>query len=71
MRTMYRDTPRFVVDPPEGWRYGFPKIYDARLNGTMEEWLLAEGYPQKDITFACKYLRCWLPLDEIESDKKR
>jgi hypothetical protein len=62
---------RFVVDPPSGWRYGFPRIYDERLDGTMEQWLLKHGYPQKDIAFALNYSRMWLPDDELKSDEKR
>lgn len=32
------------VDPPSGWKYGFPKIWDG--TGDLREWLVAEGYPQ-------------------------
>jgi hypothetical protein len=57
-------TQRFFIDPPSGWRYGFPKIWDP-VDGPVEEWLLAEGYPQKDIEFACKHLRAWLAADAV------
>jgi len=45
---------RMMVDPPEGWRYGFPKEVKAyRSYGgvpiKMESWLLANGYPQSEI----------------------
>ena len=41
------------IDPPEGWRYGFPKavsLEEAKaalvdLNG----WLVANGYPQEKV----------------------
>ena len=35
------------VDPPSGWRYGFPKLWDG--DGDMFEWLVSEGYPRKEI----------------------
>ena len=35
------------VDPPSGWKYGFPKIWDG--TGDFREWLVAEGYPQKEM----------------------
>jgi hypothetical protein len=37
------------VDPPEGWRYGFPKPYDRKANPDFYAWLVKEGYPQSMI----------------------
>lgn len=36
----------YWVDPPSGWRYGFPRLYDPAKDGDMTEWLVANGYPQ-------------------------
>jgi hypothetical protein len=36
-------------DPPSGWRYGFPKIWDPVKDPYYFEWLVKEGYPQKEI----------------------
>jgi len=33
------------VDPPEGWRYGFPKVWDTELHDNMLHWLNDRGYP--------------------------
>jgi hypothetical protein len=33
------------VDPPEGWRYGFPKIWDNELHTNLYHWLDDRGYP--------------------------
>ena len=42
--------PRHMVDPPSGWRYGFPKAYDRTTDGDdMVTWLVREGYPQREI----------------------
>jgi len=44
------------VDPPEGWRYGFPKPYPHGNDySKLREWFLSEGYPEKDIELALKY----------------
>ena len=42
--------PRIMIDPPSGWRYGFPKAYDRTTDGDdMVTWLVQEGYPQREI----------------------
>lgn len=38
------------VDPPMGWRYGFPKKVDQEyldMGVDKTEWYLKNGYPQK------------------------
>jgi len=37
----------YWVDPPSGWRYGFPKLYDPAKDGDMRAWMIANGYPKK------------------------
>lgn len=37
----------YYVDPPEGWRWGFPKLYDPATDGPMRQWMIANGYPKK------------------------
>jgi hypothetical protein len=37
------------VDPPVGWKYGFPKVFDTEIDGVMREWLIKEGYPEEEI----------------------
>lgn len=35
----------YYIDPPEGWRYGFPKIIN--INEKRDnQWWLNNGYPQ-------------------------
>jgi len=38
------------IDPPEGWMFGFPKIWDNTNFPELNEWLVAEGYPQEEIS---------------------
>lgn len=42
-----------LVDPPSGWRYGFP----APLEEDYENQLRKAGYPEKDIPLALKHSR--------------
>ncbi len=55
------------VDPPSGWKYGFPKVWNGE--GNMTEWLLDEGYPQKEIDSCGDYffVRQW-PVDQDDED---
>jgi hypothetical protein len=36
---------RLWVDPPEGWKFGFPAIYDPVNDGKMRDWIISKGYP--------------------------
>ena len=47
------------VDPPSGWRYGFPKLWDGK--GDSTEWLIANGYPKAEIEACGDYffVRSW------------
>jgi hypothetical protein len=49
------------VDPPEGWKFGFPAIYDPEKDGQMSDWIISKGYP---IQIIKEYgdawaVRCW------------
>jgi hypothetical protein len=46
------------IDPPEGWRYGFPK--EIPDNVDTIKWLVENGYPKEEIDklgdyFICRY----------------
>jgi hypothetical protein len=53
------------VDPPEGWKYGFPAIYDPDTDGQMSEWIVNKGYPIEVIKEYGESwaVRCW-PAEE-------
>lgn len=55
---------KVMVDPPSGWKYGFPAVWDREQYPKVEELLRAKGYPEKDIEFASCYLRIWNVSDE-------
>lgn len=66
--------PRHMIDPPSGWRYGFPKAYDRVIDGDdFRAWLLREGYPQAEIDRMGDhfYVRQWEESDGDESGFQR
>jgi hypothetical protein len=51
-----------MVDPPSGWKYGFPKALpdDYPEGESIIPWLISEGYPQEEVDkmpnhFYCRY----------------
>lgn len=51
-----------IIDPPSGWRYGFPKPVPEDFHTSdidLSKWLIGEGYPESDIELALKYSRYW------------
>lgn len=48
-----------MIDPPGGWRYGFPKVYDPLPKETLGEWLLRNGYPPQEVEWAVRHCRSW------------
>lgn len=51
-----------IIDPPSGWKYGFPRpIPEDRIEDVLV-WLVEQGYPQSEIdslgeifTDCCRY----------------
>ena len=39
-----------MIDPPSGWKYGFPKVLPEDVVDT-KKWLVENGYPQVEIDF--------------------
>ena len=52
------------VDPPSGWQYDFPKIWNGE--GDFNEWLVKNGYPKKIIEEMGEhfYVRSWYAVEE-------
>lgn len=54
---------RMMIDPPGGWKYGFPKEFDLDTDDPVElkDWLIENGYPKsqiekwEEITNHCRY----------------
>ena len=56
-----------VVDPPEGWMYGFPAV----LQDNYEQQLRDAGYPEKNIPLALKHSRYLFDKKEDYEEYKR
>ena len=37
---------RYWIDPPEGWRWGFPRVWDSEVYPDAIEWIIQCGYPR-------------------------
>lgn len=59
------------VDPPSGWKYGFPMVWDKKSEPDMKAWLIKNGYPQKEIDRLGEhfYVRCWNAEPEPDVNK--
>ena len=53
-----------MIDPPSGWKYGFPKAKPEDATDTIA-WLLSEGYPQSEIDKlgSSFFIRRWIMTD--------
>ena len=40
---------KYWVDPPDGWRYGFPKVWDKQAEPDWEKWLVKNGFPAAEL----------------------
>ena len=40
------DPDRLMIDPPSGWRYGFPKRIPREHQHRATEWMIEQGYPR-------------------------
>lgn len=49
---------RTIIDPPTGWKYGFPKPIPEDVRD-LRAWLVEQGYPECDLELALKYSRYW------------
>lgn len=57
-----------MIDPPSGWKYGFPKVLPEVLPEGMNtiQWLVLMGYPQSEIDSYGKHFHCRHWYEEIE-----
>jgi hypothetical protein len=56
-----------LYDPPSGWRYGFPRPYEAVEGESLEQTLLRDGYPQLEIdNGGAKHCRFISSKEEME-----
>ena len=63
-----------VIDPPEGWLYGFPRKAPSDWNelniNQKNTWFLIYGYPQKLIEKGyLDYCRYWYEEEEKNTEE--
>lgn len=56
-----------MIDPPSGWKYGFPKPLTKRDDQSTTDWLLEQGYPQREIDACGDFFPCRYWEEEINS----
>jgi hypothetical protein len=56
-----------LVDPPSGWRYGFPRLWDR--SKSLREFLTECGYPEKELGFACEHCR-YISAEQTSGDER-
>ena len=58
-------------DPPEGWRYGFPKPYAPLAGEDLLDTLRRDGYPDSLFDSARRATRFWEEETAMTNDKVR
>lgn len=58
-------TMRLWIDPPSGWMYGFPAIYDPDKDGSMIDFMRSKGVPEDIIKL--NHVRTW-PVDSTVTE---
>lgn len=54
-----------MIDPPSGWKYGFPKLLPESRKKDVKIWLVEQGYPQEEINRLGKQFFCgYYEVDE-------
>lgn len=59
---------RMFVDPPSGWKYGFPKVIPEDVKD-HNQWIIEHGYPKEVMDsygefFYCRY---WYEVVDAEA----
>ena len=61
------------IDPPSGWKYGFPKAIPVQTKANGEDavkaWLLANGYPQYEIDNGGMRYKSWSDMRKTRLDR--
>jgi hypothetical protein len=56
-----------MIDPPSGWKYGFPKPIPDPRPEDMTEWFFENGYPRDKVKLL-EYCRMW--IQEIDDEDR-
>lgn len=53
-----------MIDPPSGWKYGFPKPIPSEEKNVLK-WLVENGYPQKEIDSCGRHFYCRYWIQDV------
>jgi len=56
-----------MIDPPSGWKYGFPLPLPPQVKDTIP-WLLDHGYPQEEVDLCGSHFYCRYWEHEMEEE---
>ena len=61
---------RTMIDPPGGWKFGFPKaLPENHKPEDTKKWLVENGYPEKEIESYCNWFHCRYWVEEDDKNK--
>lgn len=65
-----------MIDPPSGWKYGFPKPLPDPKPEDVTSWLVENGYPRNEIDscgdyFYCRYWEQELAEEDLKPKRSR
>lgn len=52
------------IDPPEGWRYGFPRAVPEGIEDGIHEWMIKVGYPKEKMEAYGESFYCGMWYEE-------
>ena len=53
------------IDPPEGWKYGFPReVPEGIERDAINQWLIEIGYPKEKIEEYGEHFHCRMMYEE-------
>ena len=56
----------YLIDPPEGHQFGFPKIFVGEIRGAdIDSWLVEHGYPRDRLTAYPEGVPCKVQRIEV------
>ena len=59
------------IDPPSGWKYGFPKVIPENQKSRVHQWLIEQGYPKEELDKMGEHFYCKWWEQEEKVDEQR
>ena len=59
------------IDPPSGWKYGFPKVIPENQKNRVHQWLIEQGYPKEELDKMGEHFYCrWWDQEENVDEQR-